>query len=97
MKLQSLTHGADPVFRALQDIAFNEKKIASAESTVRSIEDELLKLNKIGTSGAHWWSKKPATAYRTAYLVRKMLAAENSIEKLEATNVDLKKLVAKCE
>ncbi len=57
----------------------------------------LLKLNKIGTSGAHWWSKKPATAYRTAYLMRKMLAAENSIEKLEATNVDLKKLVAKCE
>jgi len=87
----------DPVFRALQDIAFNEKKIASAESTVRSIEDELLKLNKIGTSGAHWWSKKPATAYRTAHLMRKMLAAENSIEKLEATNVDLKKLVAKCE
>ncbi|KLO14864.1 hypothetical protein SCHPADRAFT_914661 [Schizopora paradoxa] len=87
----------DPVFRSLQDISFNEKKIASAESTVRSCEEELLKLKEIGTSGAHWWSKKPATAYRSAYIMRKMLAAESSIEKLEATNAELKKVLAKCE
>ena len=85
------------MFRSLQDITFNEKKISSAESTVRSCEEELLKLKEIGTSGAHWWSKKPATAYRAAYIMRKMLTAESTIEKLEATNADLKKVLAKCE
>lgn len=62
---------------------------------MKACEDELLKLHEIGTSGAHWWSRKPATAFRASYLMKKLLAAESTIEKLEAANVELKRILAK--
>ena len=37
----------DPIFQATQDIAFNEKIIASRESTVKACEDELMTLKEV--------------------------------------------------
>lgn len=94
--LESLL-SSDPVFRAQQDIASNERRIASAEKTIRSCEEELLNLHNIGTASAHWWSKRTATSFRFSYLMKKLQAAEVTLEKLEASNVELKKILAKNE
>ena len=85
----------DPVFRAQQDIASNEKRIASAEKTIRTCEEELLNLHTIGTTAAHWWSKRTATSIRSSYLMKKLQTAEANVEKLEAANAELKKILAK--
>ena len=56
-----------------------------------------MKLREIGTTGVYWWSKKPATAYRASYVMKKMMAAENTVEKLEAANAEMKRLLAKTD
>lgn len=81
----------------MQDIASNEKQIASAESTIKVCEEELLKLHEIGITAPHWWSKRTATQIRALYLMRKMQNAELTLEKLEAANVELKKTLKKGE
>ncbi|TDL27233.1 hypothetical protein BD410DRAFT_740017 [Rickenella mellea] len=86
---------ADPVFHAIQDIAFNDKVISSAEATVRSCEDELIRLKEIGMESPHWWGGQSATGMRAAYLTRKMRTAGGKIEVLEMKNAELKKLLAK--
>jgi hypothetical protein len=85
----------DPIFQATQDIAFNEKVIASSESTVRACEQELTTLKEIGTESSHWWGGRTASSARAAYLFAKMLAAETKIEVLERKNVEMKKVLAK--
>jgi hypothetical protein len=85
----------DPVFKATQEISSNSTKIASAESTVRSCEEELGKLSELNKSGvvSSWW-RNPVSD-RSRYLLRKLRDAEKTVEKLEAANADLKKLLAK--
>ncbi|KAI0362726.1 exonuclease [Trametes cingulata] len=85
----------DPTFQATQDIAFNEKVIASAETTVRACEDELLTLKDVDAGTASWWGSKRAVEMRANHLLRKMRAAQEKIEALERQNAQLKKVLAK--
>lgn len=91
-----LTHGPlDATFQATQDIAFNEKVIASAEMTVRACEDELLTLKDVDAGTASWWGSKRAVEMRANHLLRKMRAAQDKVEALERQNVQLKKVLVK--
>ncbi|EEB97614.1 hypothetical protein MPER_03033 [Moniliophthora perniciosa FA553] len=84
----------DKTFQAIQEIAYNEAQISSAESSVRSCEEELLKLKDIGWNPAKWfWSDPPSR--RAEYLLSKMMDAERKLETLERKNVELKKALAK--
>ncbi|KAJ6547159.1 RNA12 protein-domain-containing protein [Mycena capillaripes] len=85
----------DSIFQATQDIAFNEKVIASAESTVKVCEQELLALKEIGTDSEHWWGGNSASSTRSRYLLSKMQASTLKIEALERRNSELKKVLAK--
>lgn len=80
-------HLIDTVFRATQDLAVNDKNIASAESVVRACEDELLRLRELGSSRT--------ARRRENFLLDKMHAAQVKIEGLETQNVELKKVLAK--
>ena len=81
---------ADTTFRAVQDIALNEKAIASAESSIKTCEEELLKLEQIRPLDSGLLSNG-ATRQRAAFLFKKMRDAETKIEKLEEINTKLKK------
>ncbi|KAJ6500400.1 RNA12 protein-domain-containing protein [Mycena sanguinolenta] len=85
----------DPIFQATQDIAFNEKVIAGAESTIKSCEQELLTLNEIGKDSQHWWGGNTGSSMRSRYLLSKMQASAMKIESLERRNSELKKVLAK--
>ncbi|KAJ7756804.1 RNA12 protein-domain-containing protein [Mycena maculata] len=85
----------DSIFQATQDIAFNEKMIAGAESIVKACEQELLTLKEIGTRGEHWWGGNSASSLRSRYLLSKMQASAMKIESLERKNTELKKVLAK--
>lgn len=90
----------DPIFQASQDIAYNEKLIAKAESTVGLCEDELAKLKEMmGAEPRHWWDvlvgRQSACQTRARFICSKMLVAERKIEGLERKNVELKKILAK--
>lgn len=74
----------------MQDIALNEKAIASAESSIKSYEEELLKLQQIRPLDRSLLSTG-ATQQRAAFLLKKMRDAETKIEKLEEMNGKLKK------
>lgn len=80
----------DTVFRSVQDIALNEKAIASNESTIKSCEDELLRLEQIRHLDSGVLSIG-ATRQRANFLLNKMAEAEKKIERLEQTNAKLKK------
>ena len=65
----------------------NEKAIASAEGIVKTCEDELLRLRELGSSRT--------ARRRENYVLDKMHAAQGKIETLEASNGELKKVLAK--
>lgn len=90
-----LTIIPDPIFQATQDIAYNTKLIASADSTIKSCEQELLILKDVeaGTSGL--WGSRSAVTQRVEYLLKNMRAAETKIETLEKQNAALKKILSK--
>lgn len=84
----------DPVFKATQDLNSNFAKIVSAESTILSCEDELQTLSSLhGPAVSSWW--RSPLSDRSRYLLKKLKDAEKTLEKLEAANVDLKKILAK--
>lgn len=84
----------DLIFRSIQDIALNEKAIASAESAIRTYEEELLKLEQIRPLDSGILSSG-ATRQRADFLLKKLYDAESKIEKLEAVNATLKKNLKK--
>jgi len=85
----------DSIFRATQDIAFNEKVIAASESTVKACENELLTLKDVDAGTADWWGSRTAVRERSNYLLKKMRAAEEKVELLEKQNANLKKILSK--
>ncbi|KAL5532911.1 YME2 [Sanghuangporus sanghuang] len=89
---------ADSVFYAIQEMSSNSARIASAESTVRSCEEELSKLSSLKEPvpvRTSWLGKRNPSTVRATYLLKKMQAAETTIEKLEATNAELQKVFLK--
>ncbi|KAH9946331.1 RNA12 protein-domain-containing protein [Epithele typhae] len=85
----------DATFQATQDIAYNEKSIASAEAILKACESELLTLKDVDAGTAHWWGSTRVVEMRQHYLLKKMRVAEDKIESLEKQNVQLKKVLAK--
>ncbi|KAF8717811.1 RNA12 protein, partial [Rhizoctonia solani] len=93
---QSKLAYADDIFRAVQTINFNEKFITTSLSTIKACEDELTVLKEIGLDlGSTILGGKGATGARASYLLDKMSQATSKVEKLEAENVKLKKILAK--
>ena len=86
---------ADPVFRATQEIAYNAKIMASAESTIKTCEEELAMLRTLGDDNGSWWRGTSVARGRARYLLEKMRVAQEKLEKLEKQNEVLKKTLAK--
>ncbi|KAH7107757.1 exonuclease [Auriculariales sp. MPI-PUGE-AT-0066] len=80
----------DSIFQATQELAFNEKAIASAEKTVHTCEAELQTLREL--SNESYMSR--AAKHRAKYLSSKMQEAQTKIEALEGKNVGLKKVIS---
>ncbi|KAK7693179.1 hypothetical protein QCA50_002745 [Cerrena zonata] len=85
----------DTVFQATQDIAFNMKLLASAESVVKTCEDELVALNNIDAGTSTWWGPNRAVKQRREHVLKNLHAAGVKIENLEKQNIALKKLLSK--
>ena len=86
---------ADPIFRATQDITFNERVIAASESTIKSCEQELLTLKDVDAGTADWMGSRTAVRDRMNYLLKKMRTAGDKIEMLEKENARLRKVLSK--
>lgn len=97
----------DPIFQASQDIAYNNKVISSAETTIKLCEEELGTLENIREQEARtrgwgdwafgWmWGMRACDA-RAAYLFDKMGKAGKKVEVLERKNEELKKVLATVE
>ncbi|KAF9070419.1 RNA12 protein-domain-containing protein [Rhodocollybia butyracea] len=85
----------DPVFRASQEIEFNNRLISGAEVTIQACEEELLKLTEIRRDTPTTWFGEDASSRRTQYLMKKMRDSELKLESLERKNVELKKSLTK--
>lgn len=85
----------DPVFQATLDITFNQKIIASNESTIKSCEQELIALKEVEAGTSHWWGSRRAVTVREEYLLKKMRVAQEKLETLEKQNASLKKVLLK--
>ena len=83
------------MFAATQDIAYNQKIIASNEAVVRACEEELMTLKEVEAGTSHWWGSRRAVTDREEYLLKKMRAAQEKIESLEKQNTQLKKVLSK--
>ncbi|KAJ3728841.1 RNA12 protein-domain-containing protein [Lentinula raphanica] len=86
----------DPIFRATQEIEFNNQLVSIAETTIRSCEEELLKLAEIKhVNGSSIWFGEDSASRRSQYLLKKMMESERKLEGLERKNVELKKTLSK--
>jgi hypothetical protein len=84
------------VFSATQDIDYNKQLIAASESTIRTCEEELLRLTEIGVhTRSSVFGTDRAVSMRTRYLLNAMGEASAKIESLERTNAKLRKLLTK--
>ncbi|KAJ4501800.1 exonuclease [Lentinula lateritia] len=85
----------DPIFRATQEIEFNNRLVSIAETTIQSCEEELLKLVEIGKNGPSSWLTEDPSSRRSQYLLKKMMESERKLEVLERKNAELKKTLSK--
>ncbi|KAJ3864348.1 exonuclease [Lentinula novae-zelandiae] len=85
----------DPIFRATQEIEFNNRLVSIAETTIHSCEEELLKLVEIGKNGPSSWLTEDPSSRRSQYLLKKMMESERKLEVLERKNAELKKTLSK--
>ncbi|KAH7877865.1 exonuclease [Lentinula edodes] len=85
----------DPIFRATQEIEFNNRLVSIAETTIQSCEEELLKLVEIGKNGPSTWLTEDPSSRRSRYLLKKMMESERKLEALERKNAELKKTLSK--
>ncbi|KAI0048209.1 exonuclease [Auriscalpium vulgare] len=84
----------DPIFQATQDLAYNTKLVEAAEATIRACEQELTTLSAMPETSSSWsWSR--ATDGRVRYLLGKLRGAQVTVERLDKTNGELKKTLAR--
>ncbi|KAK0228223.1 RNA12 protein-domain-containing protein [Armillaria fumosa] len=83
----------DAIFQATQDLAFNEKVIATAEANIKAYEQELSTLKNMGADTSFWsnFSMSSVLSQRAKYLLNKAMTAQSKVETLEKQNVLLKK------
>jgi hypothetical protein len=88
----------DPVFSAATTIEYNTNLIAAAETTIKAIEEELLRLKEIGPRDTPSVASRmmpfsnttSATELREEYLLEKMGKAVRTLTALEKENVACK-------
>ena len=80
----------DSIFQATQELAYNEKAIASAEKTIATCETEMSALRELANES--YMSR--AAKVRAKYLSNKMQEAQGKIEGLETKNLVLKKTIS---
>ncbi|KAJ3787851.1 exonuclease [Lentinula aff. detonsa] len=85
----------DPIFRATQEIEFNNRLVSIAETTIQSSEEELLKLAEIAKHGSSSWLSGDPLSKRSHYLMKKVMESERKLESLERKNTELKKTLSK--
>ncbi|KAF5358522.1 hypothetical protein D9756_001759 [Leucocoprinus leucothites] len=89
----------DTVFRATQEIAFNEKQISNSESSIQKYEDELQRLKSVEELDGGWFrwflGGRSNIWERERFLLRKLGDANRKVEELDRTNKDLKALIRK--
>lgn len=87
----------DTVFQATQEIAFNEKQIGSAESTIQKCEDELQRLKTVEDMDGGWfrWVRggRRGIRERERLLLRKLGEANRKVEELERVNKELRSVI----
>lgn len=87
----------DAVFQATQEISFNEKQIALAESTIQKCEDELQRLKTMDDISGGWfkWLRggRRGVQERERLLLRKFGEANRKVEELERENKGLKMVI----
>ncbi|KAF8589948.1 exonuclease [Ramaria rubella] len=84
----------DRVFRATQDIAYNELLISGAQSVIQSAESELVMLKDIVSGSWSIGSGVRRANNRALYLTDKMQDALQKMKKLERENAGLKKVLS---
>ncbi|SJL04426.1 uncharacterized protein ARMOST_07792 [Armillaria ostoyae] len=86
----------DAIFQATQDLAFNEKVIATAETNIKAYEQELSTLKDMGADTSFWYnfSSSSVLSQRARYLLNKAKTAQTKVETLEKQNSLLKKTLA---
>ncbi|KAK0448384.1 RNA12 protein-domain-containing protein [Desarmillaria tabescens] len=86
----------DAIFQATQDLAFNEKVIATAETSIKAYEQELSTLKDMGADTSFWSNlgSSSVLSQRAKYLLNKAKAAQTKVETLEKQNLLLKKTLS---
>ncbi|KAK0210434.1 RNA12 protein-domain-containing protein [Desarmillaria ectypa] len=86
----------DAIFQATQDLAFNEKVIVNAETSIKAYEHELSTLKDMGADTSFWsnFSSSSVLSQRAKYLLNKAKAAQTKVETLEKQNLLLKKTLS---
>ncbi|KAF8803621.1 hypothetical protein BYT27DRAFT_7171768 [Phlegmacium glaucopus] len=91
---EKLVNGVDSIFRATQELGYNEKEIAQAESKIKGYEEELASL--VDTMSKEGFIlRRSACGERARYIGEKMVDAERKVERLEKINKGLKKVLGK--
>ena len=88
-----LTWDIDSIFRATQEIGYNEKEIAQAEGKIKEYEQELALLVDMMTKEGFTW-KRSACAERAGYIGKALVNAQRRVERLEKMNKELKKTLS---
>ncbi|KXN90467.1 Mitochondrial escape protein 2 [Leucoagaricus sp. SymC.cos] len=87
----------DAVFRATQEIGFNEKQISTSETAIQKYEEELQRLRTVEELDGGWfrWLLGGRTNVweRERFLLRKLGEANRKVEELDRTNKDLKTII----
>ncbi|KAG7452882.1 exonuclease [Guyanagaster necrorhizus] len=83
----------DAIFQATQDLAFNEKVIVSAETSIKAYEQELTTLKDMGADTSLWSNlgSSSVLSRRAKYILNKAKVAQTKVETLERQNLLLKK------
>ena len=83
----------DPIFRATQEIGYNEKEIAQAEGKIKVYEQELALLVDTMTKEG-FTLRRSACAERAEYIGKALVIAQRRVERLEKLNKELKKTLS---
>uniref|UniRef100_A0A8H7Y4C2 Mitochondrial escape protein 2 n=1 Tax=Psilocybe cubensis TaxID=181762 RepID=A0A8H7Y4C2_PSICU len=86
----------DKVFRATQELAYNEKQILDTEAKIQGYEQELsLLIDTMEKENRLEWFMRPSRCReRTRVVGQKLYSATRKVEELEHKNVELKKILS---
>ncbi|CAA7267988.1 unnamed protein product [Cyclocybe aegerita] len=89
----------DKIFRATQELGYNEKQISEAEGKIKGYEQELaLLVETMKNENRRWWQfGRSACRERARYVGDKLVTAERKVEVLERKNSELKRTLARGE